>query len=161
MLQESTQPEFVPLEEHLTGPMSVLIISDTAADAGEISKVLRAAYAELFEFIAKHQLKPLKVMAFYHSYHPPFILDAGIQVDRIPFKLTGRIKARHVEGGHSLIAHYKGPYESVDKAYLAIDQWLKEHHKDPKGQPFEVYLNDPMQAKDSSGLLTDVYQPVK
>ncbi|HEY0678851.1 MAG TPA: GyrI-like domain-containing protein [Chitinophagaceae bacterium] len=139
----------------------MLVIPDTANSAEEIGNVLGNAYSELFTFIGLNGLKPEKVMAFYHSYHPPFIFDAGVEINRTPFTLTGRIRARTIEGGHALIAHYQGPYESVDVAYTAIGNWLKEHNKQSKGQPFEVYLNDPAHVKDSSELLTDVYQLIR
>ncbi|MGZ8518270.1 MAG: GyrI-like domain-containing protein, partial [Chitinophagaceae bacterium] len=64
-------------------------------------------------------------------------------------------------GGDVLIAHTWGPYDQVGQAYLKIENWLKENNRKPKGNPFEVYLNDPAAVKSPSEIRTDVYQPLE
>lgn len=126
-----------------------------------ISQLFERDYGELFRFIGKNRLIPDKVIAFYHSYGPPFSLDAAVEVNRIPGLPSERIKAKYLAGGNAVIARYRGPYEQVGMAYAAIANWLKEHKKATKDKPFEVYLNDPSEVTDPFELRTDVYQLIK
>ena len=141
--------------------MTVLMISDTAVTAADISQVFERDYAELFAVIVKHTLLPDKVMAFHHSYKPPFFIDVAVQVNRVPDQLTGRIKTKYLNGGNAVIARYQGPYEQIGMAYLVLANWLKEHNKEAEGAPFEVYLNSPSEVADPFKLRTDVYQMIK
>ena len=100
-------------------------------------------------------------MAFYHSYGLPFFIDVAVEVNRVPDLLPARIKAKYLPGGNAVIARYQGPYEQVGMAYTAIANWLKEHKKEAKEKPFEVYLNDPWEVNDPFELRTDVYQLIR
>jgi effector-binding domain-containing protein len=161
MQQDTIKKPTVAIEEKVVSPMSVLMVRDTAATEQDMSQVINKAYGELFSFINQNGLQPGRVMGFYHTYQPPFVLDAAVEVDKFPFQVTGRIKINKVNGGNAVIAHFKGPYEQVAIAYTAISQYLKEKNKTAAGKPFEVYLNDPGSVKDPSELLTDVYQLIQ
>ncbi len=127
----------------------------------DISRLLSKDYGELFSFIYQNGLKPGKTMAFYYSSQLPFIMEAAVEVDKLPAQTTGRIKINKLNGGYAVIAHYKGPYDRVSIAYTAIGNWLKQQNKSAAGAPFEVYLDDPSTVKDPFDLRTDVYQLIK
>jgi effector-binding domain-containing protein len=129
MIQDTTRKPTVSLEETMVDTMTILVIKDTAASTEDISRIIGAGYGELFTFINQSGLTP-----------------------------TGRIKLNRIFGGKAIIARYQGPYEKVDIAYTAITNWLKEHNREAKGRPFEVYLNNPAAVKDPFELRTDVYQ---
>lgn len=137
--------------------MIVLYISDTTT-MESISKSFDSCYGEIFGFINKQGLKPGRVMAFYHSYKNPVILDAAVEIDRLPSILEGRVRIKAVEGGDVVVAHYKGPYEEMELPYKALAEWLEDHDKEGRGIPFEVYLNAPGAVKSKYDLQTDVYQ---
>jgi len=149
------------LEESTVTPFIILTIRDTAATTAEISRVLGRDYGEIFAFIQQNGFRPGRMMAFYHSYQPTFILEAAIEVDKLPGQLSGRVTAKEVTGGKAIIARYKGPYEQVGIAYAGIYSRLKEQNKTADGPPFEVYLNDPLLVNDPFELRTDVYQLIK
>ena len=160
-MHDTIKKPTVFLEESLTKPMTLLVIRDTAATVADISQLFQKDYGELFTFINKNTLIPGKVMAFYHSYGPPFFVDVAVEVNRIPGLLTERIKAKYLAGGNAVIARYQGPYEQVEIAYTAITNWLKQQRKEAKDKPFEVYLNHPSEGTDPFALRTDVYQLIK
>lgn len=157
---QDTPRTTVSMERVVLKPMTVVYIRDTASLAG-ISDKFRKDYGELFQLIGAQQLRPGKVMAFYHSYSDPVIFEAAVEVDRMPANLAGRNMARTIGGGDAIVAHFKGPYEMMDLPYKAITQWLKDNGKQADGLPFESYLNDPEAIKDKYELLTDVYQLLK
>ena len=151
------KPSFM-LEKINLAPMQVLFIHDTAMTAADISRLLNKGYGELFTFIYQQKLQPVKIMGFYHSSQPPFVMDAAIEVNRAPGKLTGRIKTKRIKGGNAVVVHYQGAYDQIGIAYTGISNWLTKNNKKAAEPPFEVYLNDPVTVKDSKLLRTDVYQ---
>ena len=160
MLQDTIKKTNVVLEKVLLEPFNVLMIRDTTG-VSAISKVFEADYGEIFNFIKKNELKSGKVMAFYLDFQDPVTMEAGVEVDRIPEQLSGRIESKFVAGGEAVVAHYTGPYEEMEKPYNEIKKWLKENNREAREFPFEVYLNEPSQVKDKYELKTDVYQFLK
>jgi effector-binding domain-containing protein len=154
------KPSFMAKKINLT-PMQVLFIHDTAMTAADISGVLNKGYGELFTFIYQQKLQPVKIMSFYHSSHPPFVMDAAIEVNKIPAKLTGRINTKKIKGGNAVVVHYQGTYDQIGIAYTVISNWLTKNNKKAVEPPFEVYLNDLVTVKDPKLLRTDVYQRFK
>lgn len=151
----------VVLEKIVMGPLTVLAIADTAVTVADIGRLLNRDYEELFVYIGREGLVPGRVMVFYHSAGEPFAMDVAVEVNRVPDRLTGRIEVKRIEKGEAIVAHYQGPYESIHIAYESISAWLRENEKDPRGYPFETYLNDPSSVKDTYELRTDLYQPVQ
>lgn len=148
----------VRIETTVLPAIKLLSITYETTTEAEIGRLLNTGYIDLCSFVNLHRLPSNKVMAFYHTYKTPFILEAAVEVDSIPPVLTGNIQSRVLEGGEALILHYKGPYENASFAYHALDKWLQEHGKEAKGLPFEVYLNDPVTIRHTYQLKTDIYQ---
>lgn len=161
MVQDTTRKPTAYLEEVTVDTMSILVIKDTAKTMNDISSVIGGGYGELFTFINQAGLQPGKVMASYHTFQPPFIMDIAVEVNKFPAQASGRIRVDKIAGGRAIIARYKGPYEKIGMAYDAIAGWLKDHQKKSKRPPFEVYLDDPATVKDPFELRTDVYQLIE
>jgi effector-binding domain-containing protein len=153
-------PKFV-LEAKVIDSMNVLVIGDTVSSVTDIGYRINRFYADLFEFIAYSKLKPGRTMAFYLTDKPPFVYEAGVEVDRIPARLDKGMRPKKVPGGNAIVAHYTGPYEKMHIAYAAINEWLKKNNREPAGNLFEVYLNDPVSIKNPYELKTDIYQPIR
>ena len=160
-IQDTVIPLKVQLENTSFKDMSVLYINDTAAATETIKDVLGKGYGELMQFIQQNKLQPQRFMAWYYSTQPPWPMDVAVETVRIPPELSGRIRSRIQKGGDVLIAHAWGPYDQVGMAYVKIENWLKENKRKAKGNPFEVYLNDPSAVKSPSEIRTDIYQPIE
>ncbi|MGZ8541901.1 MAG: GyrI-like domain-containing protein [Chitinophagaceae bacterium] len=161
MPQDTVIPVKVVLEKTTFEEMSVLFIKDTAPTTEAVKDVLGKGYGELMQYIQGNKLQPRKFMAWYYAMQPPWPIDVAVETGKIPSQLSGRIQSRVLPGGDVLIAHTWGPYDQVGQAYLKIENWLKENNRKPKGNPFEVYLNDPAAVKSPSEIRTDVYQPLE
>ena len=160
-IEDTIIPVKVQLEKTSFKDMSVLFINDTAATTETIKNILGKAYGELMQFIQQNKLQPQKFMAWYYSVQAPWTMDVAIETVSIPQNLNGRIQSRIQKGGDVLIAHMWGPYDQAGQAYLKIENWLKENKRKAKGNPFEVYLNDPSAVKSPSEIRTDIYQPLE
>jgi effector-binding domain-containing protein len=142
-------------------PMNMVYVTDTAQTIESFSPKMGKSYGTLFTLIGQQQLKPGKIMAIYHTITPPRIFDIAVEVDKEPAQLNDGVQFKTIAGGDAVVAHYKGAYEQIEKAYLQIEEWLKKNNKQKAGPPMEVYLNDPATVKDKNELLTDVYQLIK
>ena len=160
-IQDTVIPVKVELEKTSFKDMSVLFISDTAATTQTIKDILGRGYGELMEFIQQNKLQPQKFIAWYYTAQPPWPMDVAVETASIPRKLSGRIQSRIQKGGDVLIAHMWGPYDQVSIAYIKIENWLKENNLKAKGNPFEIYLNDPAAVKNPLEIRTDIYQPIE
>ncbi len=54
-----------------------------------------------------------------------------------------------------VVAHFYGPYDLIPQAYDALRDWLKDHKKRVKGEPYEIYVDAPI---DSAGKAKDPYK---
>jgi len=152
----------IVLEKTRFKDMAVLYITDTAQTTADMPGVLGKAYGEMMQYIQINKLQTEKFMAWYYSVQPPWQMDIAVSINKAPETLNGgRIKSRIQNGGDVLIAHVWGPYDQVGKAYRQIENWLKENNRKAKGNPFEVYINDPTAVKSPSEIQTDIYQPLQ
>jgi len=159
--QDTVAPVKIQLEKTSFDDMFILFIPDTATQTQEIGPTFNNGYGELMRFVQQNHLTPKKFLAWYYSTQQPWIMDIAVETDKIPSELTGRISSRIEKGGEVLIAHMWGPYSELSRAYTQIKNWLNENSRTARGNPFEVYLNDPSIAKDPSEIKTDIYQPLQ
>lgn len=161
MTQDTAVPVKVEIEKTKFTDIPVLFIHDTAATTEAIKDVLGKGYGELMQYIVRNKLQSRKFMAWYYSSQPPWTIDVAVETDKTPAQLSGRIQSRIQPGGEVIIAHVWGPYDQVGQAYVKIGNWLKQNKRNPKGNSFEVYLNDPSMVKSPSEIRTDIYQPIE
>ena len=161
MKQDTITPVKVKLEQTSFNDMNILFIADTASTTAAISDVLGKGYGELMQFVSADKLQPKKFLAWYYAMRPPWPVDVAVETDKKPETTTGRIHSRIQPGGEVIIAHMWGPYDQVSEAYIEIQNWLKENNRKAKGNPFEVYINNPDMVKDPSEIQTDIYQPLQ
>lgn len=59
--------------------------------------------------------------------------------------------------GRVAVTTHVGPYEGLDDAVAAVDQWILEQGGEPAGPHWEVYLSDP--ETDEATWQTEVWRP--
>lgn len=147
----------VMLEHTQVSAMNIIFVRDTVR-LSDLSRAFQSGYSQLFTFSSEQGLTVRKTLACYASFGDPLVLEIGIEVDHVPNISRTGIQSKLIDGGSAVIAHYTGPYSRMDIPYNAIAVWLKEHNRQAKGTPIEVYINDPASVSDSMQLRTDIYQ---
>jgi effector-binding domain-containing protein len=144
-----------------------IIDSVSASSKADIGPVLSAKlgqlYGELVTFMVTNQLNQpdAPVFAIYHSWTgTSTVLEAGIPIDS-EVKGNNRVNFINTYAGKAIVCKHYGPYENTEKAHYEIDEWAKANDVEIAGAPWEVYVTDPGQEKDSSKWLTEIYYPVK
>ena len=158
-MADTTRPPKMVVEEITLQPMIVLVIKDTAQTMADIGPVLGENYGEIGAFMRKNGLQFAGApLAWYHTQSEPFILEAGIPVDKKPAADEGRITVKAIGQSKAVVVHFWGPYELTGQAYEKIKEWLKKNNKTAVGAPFDMYLTDPTTVKDPYQVQTDIVQ---
>ena len=80
------------------------------------------------------------IFVYHHPKHPdaPLSCDFGVEVTR-PFESAGEVYATQTPGGEAAVAILRGPYDRMNEAYEAIDQWMEANQEVSAGHVWEVY----------------------
>jgi effector-binding domain-containing protein len=152
------EPKMVA-EEITLQPMIVLTIRDTAPGMADIGPILGKRYGQLGAFMGSNGLQMAgPPMAWYHTEQPPYIMEAGIQVDKKPANVQSPIEVKEIGQAKAVVVHFWGPYELTPKGYDKIREWLKKNNKKAVGAPFDRYMTDPTTVSDPYQVQTDIIQ---
>jgi hypothetical protein len=68
----------------------------------------------------------------------PILCDFGVEVTRT-FATAGEVYATETPEGEAVIAVYHGPYDKMNEAYKAIDDWMAANQRESAGLSWEIY----------------------
>jgi effector-binding domain-containing protein len=77
-------------------------------------------------------------------YHHPkqrgglILCDFGVEVT-CTFETAGEVYATETPGGEAVIAVHRGPYNRMDEAYRAIEEWMAANRMESAGHSWEIY----------------------
>lgn len=138
-----------------------------------IARTVRAKPAELSTAITSAVLG-LVVTADQNSLvivGPPFAryrargsasieVEVGVPVRKRPQGKLGKdVRAIDLPAGPAAVVVFRGRREQLPRAHAALDAWLAEHHKQPAGARWEVYVTNPLQTPDPDAQETRVVAP--
>jgi AraC family transcriptional regulator len=91
-------------------------------------------------------------------------LETGMRVTAHPDEWTvgggdGDVLAETLPGGPAAVTIHAGPYEQLQAAYAALEEWIITNGFRPAGAPWEAYLNDPADHPDPQDWKTEVCWP--
>jgi effector-binding domain-containing protein len=72
----------------------------------------------------------------------------------------GDVLAETLPGGPTAVTIHSGPYDQLQAAYAALEEWIATTGLQPTGAPWEAYLNDPADHPDPQDWKTEVCWPV-
>src|SRR5690349_14839933 len=92
------------------------------------------------------------VFLYHYPKQPgaPILCDFGVEVTRA-FEPAGEVYATETPAGEAAVAVHRGPYNRMNEAYNAIDNWIAANRRESAGQSWEIY-GDP--TPDPSGTET-------
>ena len=97
----------------------------------------------------------------YVSFGPGLVtIEAGMPVAAAP-EGEGEILLGKLVGGNVASTIHKGPYDSLNLGYEAIQNWMMENGEESGGAPWEVYITDPGEVPDPAEWLTEIIHPLK
>jgi AraC-like DNA-binding protein/effector-binding domain-containing protein len=72
----------------------------------------------------------------------------------------GDVLAETLPGGPAAVTIHSGPYDQLQSAYAALEEWIIANGFRPAGAPWEAYLNDPADHPNPQDWKTEVCWPV-
>ena len=80
------------------------------------------------------------IFLYHHSNQPgaPILCDFGVEVTRT-FEGAGEVYATETPEGEAAVAVHRGPYDRMNEAYDAIDEWMAANRRESAGYSWEIY----------------------
>ena len=72
----------------------------------------------------------------------------------------GDVVAETLPGGLAAVTIHSGPYDQLQAAYAALEEWIAANGLHTAGAPWEAYLNDPADYPNPQDWKTEVCWPV-
>ena len=67
----------------------------------------------------------------------------------------------HCRVGLQHLRPTRGPYDKLQDAYAALEEWMGSEGFSPAGAPWESYVTDPAQYPNPADWKTEVFWPVR
>ncbi len=80
------------------------------------------------------------VFLYHHPAQPgaPIQCDFGVEVTGT-FERAGEVYATETPAGEAAIAVHRGPYDRLNEAYRAIEEWMLANNRASAGKSWEIY----------------------
>lgn len=156
------KPGIINIVDTVAPKYIIIYMKDSAKTFDRISLKLGIIYgAKLAEVLKKNGIKMAGApMAWYKSQKAPYFFEAGIPVSKKPAKLPNNVFVREMNADSITIAHFYGPYNLLSQGYDAIKERMKDMKRIANGAPYEIYIDDPVDAtgkpKDPYKVRTDI-----
>ncbi len=109
----------------------------------QIAETLGGIFGEVWSQISAAGAAPTGgAFGRYTPEGADVIIEAGFTV-AAPMTPGGRVVQGELPGGEAAVCLHVGPYEEVAAVYEAVQAWMREHQRQPRGAPWEVYLTPP------------------
>ncbi|GIV32800.1 MAG: hypothetical protein KatS3mg031_0335 [Chitinophagales bacterium] len=148
--------------EEVTTPLQWVLTLRDSCSVEDIPITLGSLYEKIVTFAMVSEL-PLKgyPIAIWHQFDPQadFVdVEAGIPLEDSISAPAGF----HVVkiGGKAVKTIHRGDYESMSTTYNAFSNWMKDKGISSSGPPWEVYVTDPGEEKDTTKWITEIYFPI-
>ncbi|HQW85476.1 MAG TPA: hypothetical protein PK987_13475 [Ferruginibacter sp.] len=161
------RPPIVNIIDTLSVKRTVAFCTDSAANFERIALKLEKIYTgKLAAYIKKNNLKVTgKPMAWYKKQKAPYFFEAGLPVNKKAAKAVAGVHIREMAAGKVVVAHFYGPFELLPVGYDAVKEYLKDNKKIAAGNPYEIYVTDPIDKNgkpvDPYKIQTDIVFPVR
>ncbi len=98
--------------------------------------------------------------AFYPSMPTDtVVVEAGAPVSA-PVETSGEVHRLVLPGGRAMVAVHVGPYDTLEKTYAELQDWMDEHAIAPAAGMWECYLSDPAVDPDAATCETQIVWPI-
>src|SRR5438874_13119534 len=114
-----------------------------AVAPGAVGAAWGPAVGKVWEFIRSQPglwTEGHNIFLYHHPNQPggQLACDFGVEVTRT-FETTGEVYATETPGGEAAVAVHRGPYNRLNEAYAAIDQWMAVNRRESAGHTWEIY----------------------
>ena len=132
--------------ETIVRPAQPVMSVRTRSAVQDLPKLIGASYGKIMQYLASQGAAPCGTpfVAYYNLDMQDLDLEIGFPVDQ-PLPGSGPIQAGQMPAGEYAACLYTGPYEQMEGAYGALQEYITGLGRTPTGVAYEYYLNAPDQ----------------
>jgi effector-binding domain-containing protein len=110
---------------------------------GVVGSAWGPALDKVWEFIRSQPGLRTEGHNIFLYHHPkqtgaPILCDFGVEVTRT-FETAGEVYATETPAGEAAVALHRGPYDRMNEAYKAIEEWMAANQRESAGYSWEIY----------------------
>jgi effector-binding domain-containing protein len=147
--------------ELLDRPAQPALVIRTRAPVQSLPQVVGQAYGAILQVAGQLGFQPsgAPFVAYYNMDMADLDMEIGFPFEQKP-EGKGNVLAGEIPGGKAAACLHVGPYDQVEAAYEALQEWMQANGCVPAGVAYEFYLNDPGTTPPAE-LQTQVVFPLK
>jgi len=130
----------------------------------QVPEIMGKGFGLVMEALTAEGVRPAGgALAIYHGWTKDTVdVEIALTVQGVFFPQGGRsgVKASMVPGGKVAFTVHVGPYDQLEAAYGAIQDYAKTNGLTLSDTMWERYLTDPAVEPDLSKHVTEVYWPL-
>lgn len=159
-----SRPEFTYEVEQVetSAQPYVGIKTSSSADPEDIGMAMSEAYGKVMSYLSSNDVEasgpPISINISYDEQKAEMI--CAIPVDDL-IEVEGDLESGQTYQGLALKTVYMGNYDDIGNAHQDINAYISYYNYERNGQPWEVYITDPMTEPDTSKWETQLYYPIK
>ncbi len=110
---------------------------------GAVGSAWGPALGQVWEFIRSQRglwAGGHNIFLYHHPKQPgaPILCDFGVEVTET-FERSGEVYATETPAGEAALAVHRGPYDRMNEAHSAIEQWMVANQRASAGHSWEIY----------------------
>ena len=116
----------------------------------------------LMEYLDMHNYPSTgaSVVVYHAIYEEGIVCEVGIPI-AMPIAETDSIKNSSIPGGLKAHTSHTGSYETLGRAYQALQAWIQAHGHDMVGRSYDIYRIGPDEVVHPSAYKTDCYWTIQ
>jgi effector-binding domain-containing protein len=124
-------------------PCTLAAVRREVAAPSDVASAWGPAVGKVWQFIRSEPglwTHGHNIFLYHQPKQPgaPLVCDFGVEVTRT-FETAGEVYATETPGGEAAVAVYRGPYNRMNEAYVAIDKWMVANRRVSAGYVWEIY----------------------
>lgn len=149
------------------GPQPVLVVRRRVRRA-EIAATIGAALPKVLRHAQQRGLAiaGYPITRYLETSVGLVTLETGMRVTARSGDWTvadgqGEVLTETLPAGTAAATIHFGPYDQLQDAYAAVEEWIAANGFRQNGAPWEAYLNDPADHPNPQDWKTEVYWPIR
>ena len=135
------------------------VARECAFDGPEIAKAMASGFADVFGFVAQHNITPLSMpMTAYLGMDPKLLrFRSGVMVSaEDASKAAAPVNSATLPAGDAMHATHKGAYTTLNQTHKAMWAHMEAHNITATMPIWEIYADDPEKVAEAN-LKTEIY----
>jgi effector-binding domain-containing protein len=158
------KPKFaLQISEEDVAPVSYVGVSTTMdpRNMDAVSWQMGKSYMDLFTMLKKSKIE---MKGYPFCLYPKWSAESMDMVCALPVTADAKVPAKYkiaqTPGGKAVKATHKGSYNNLQATHDELNKYIEYKKLQISGAPWEVYVTDPYEVKDTAQWVTEVYYPV-